>query len=143
MATVSIDCEKNLGNRVTGKDKINRTVQKNVFRQENSACHQVGKAIQGTKSVDQDLSAKEILKVSSMSSPPHSNGSALEPTTPNKEEDRKSSLTRGGNSNVELARSPAKCGPKFCLQCGSTKTPLWRNGPLGAKVCGLAITLRG
>lgn len=53
--------------------------------------------------------------------------SSLQPPTPNKEEKMK---LAGKVDGVP----PQLKGPRTCLQCSSTKTPLWRNGPLGPKV---------
>ena len=92
-------------------------------------CDHVVKTSRSLSSESLELTARsKVIKKwdaskNAQQSPEHS---AMQPTTPSK-------MKEGKEASVRYFQTQ-KAGPKSCLQCGSTKTPLWRNGPLGPKV---------
>ncbi len=70
---------------------------------------------------------------------------AARATPETKEKDAEVALTASRERQLELLRQQTSNGPKRCLHCQTTNTPLWRGGPLGPKTlcnaCGIRYLL--
>ena len=47
-----------------------------------------------------------------------------------------------GSSRSDRCMQDGSSLVRVCAHCGTSKTPLWRNGPQGPKVCGVVIIIR-